>query len=148
MNRKKSEGQHEATSDPRRGGTTMADRTDRFAGGPTSIGTSQPVVGHSRPERERDVSAVGRPEQLRLGANTPRATTTVPGDWRSRTVVSVSVAGKLLDLSRQGAYDAASRGDLPVIRIGRRLVVPVVKLRRLLGELPASEDVGRSPHSE
>jgi len=126
----------------------MADRTDRFAGGPTSIGTSQPVVGHSRPERERDVSAVGRPEQLRLGANTPRATTTVPGDWRSRTVVSVPVAGKLLDLSRQGAYDAASRGDLPVIRIGRRLVVPVVKLRRLLGELPASEDVGRSPHSE
>jgi hypothetical protein len=52
-------------------------------------------------------------------------------------VLSVPVAGILLDLSRQGAYDAVARGDLPAIRIGRKLVVPVAKLRRLLGELPA-----------
>jgi hypothetical protein len=59
--------------------------------------------------------------------------------------VSVPVAGRLLDLSRQGAFNAAKRGDLPVIRIGRRLVVPVAKLRRLLGELATSEEVDRSP---
>jgi hypothetical protein len=58
------------------------------------------------------------------------------------------VAGKLLDLSRQGAYDAASRGDLPAIRIGRRLVVPVVKLRRLLGELSGSEKARGSKDAE
>jgi hypothetical protein len=59
--------------------------------------------------------------------------------------VSVPVAGKLLELSRQGAYDAVNRGELPAIRIGRRLVVPVVKLRRLLGELSGSEEAGRNP---
>jgi hypothetical protein len=54
------------------------------------------------------------------------------------------VAERLLDLSRQSAYDAVSRGDLPALRIGRRLVIPVAKLRRLLGELPASEEADRS----
>jgi hypothetical protein len=58
------------------------------------------------------------------------------------------VAGRLLDLSRQGAYDAANRGELPAIRIGRRLVVPVVKLRRLLGELPAAEEVSRGEDAQ
>jgi hypothetical protein len=52
-------------------------------------------------------------------------------------VLSVPVAGLLLDLSRQGADEAVARGDLPAIRIGHKLVVPVAKLRRLLGELPA-----------
>jgi hypothetical protein len=64
----------------------------------------------------------------------------IPEDWRSRTVLSVPVAGRILDLSRQGAYDAVGRGDLPAIRIGRKVVVPVAKLRRLLGELPPLDE--------
>ena len=123
----------------------MTDTTDPWAGRHTSSGADRGVVHHDRPEGERDLSAVGRPEHLRLGANAPRATTSVPRDWRSLTVVSVPVAGKLLELSRQGAYDAVNRGELPAIRIGRRLVVPVVKLRRLLGELSGSEEAGRNP---
>jgi hypothetical protein len=75
------------------------------------------------------------------GEGARRRTESVPTDWRSRTVLSVPVAGMLLDLSRQGAYDAVARGDLPAIRIGRKLVVPVAKLRRLLGELPALDQV-------
>jgi hypothetical protein len=126
----------------------MADTTDPWVGGHASIGTSRSVVGHDRPERDQHIPALGQPEQLRLGAEAGRPKTNIPRDWRSRTVVSVPVAGKLLDLSRQGAYDAASRGDLPAIRIGRRLVVPVVKLRRLLGELPASEETGRSSDAD
>lgn len=41
-------------------------------------------------------------------------------------------AGRILGLSRQSAYDAATRGDLPTIRIGRRLLVPTAALRRML----------------
>jgi hypothetical protein len=126
----------------------MADTTDPWAGRHASLGTSRSVVGRGDPEREPHTPAVGHAEQLRLGAEAGRVRTTIPSDWRSRTVVSVPVAGRLLDLSRQGAYDAVSRGDILAIRIGRRLVVPVAKLLRLLGELPASEEVGRSPHSE
>lgn len=41
-------------------------------------------------------------------------------------------AGRILGLSRQSTYDAATRGDLPTIRIGRRLLVPTAALRRML----------------
>jgi hypothetical protein len=47
--------------------------------------------------------------------------------------ISVPEAGKkYFGLSRNGAYDAAARGDLPTIRIGRLLRVPVRALERML----------------
>jgi hypothetical protein len=36
-------------------------------------------------------------------------------------------------LSRQSTYNAAYRGEIPTIRIGRRVVVPVARLRAMLG---------------
>ena len=48
---------------------------------------------------------------------------------------SVPAAGKkYFGLSRNGAYDAAARGDLPTIRIGRLLRVPVRALEAMLNE--------------
>jgi hypothetical protein len=68
--------------------------------------------------------------------------TDIPADWRDMPTLPVPVGGAILaDLSRQGSYDAAKRGDLPTLRIGRKLVVPVVPLRRLLGELPPLAEV-------
>ncbi len=46
--------------------------------------------------------------------------------------LSVPAAGKLLGLGKSGSYEAAQRGDLPVIKIGRKLRVPVVALEELL----------------
>ncbi len=40
--------------------------------------------------------------------------------------------GQLLGLSRQSTYDAASRGEIPIIRIGRRILVPTMAIYRLL----------------
>jgi hypothetical protein len=49
--------------------------------------------------------------------------------------VSVPEAGeKYFGLGRAGSYAAASRGDLPTIRVGRRLRVSVVALERMLQE--------------
>jgi hypothetical protein len=51
----------------------------------------------------------------------------------SLLTLSVPAAGKkYFGLSRNGAYDAAARGDLPTIRIGRLLRVPVRALERML----------------
>ncbi len=50
-----------------------------------------------------------------------------------RPTITVPEAGALLGLSRVSAYLAAERGDIPTIRIGRRLLVPTEALRRLLG---------------
>ena len=49
--------------------------------------------------------------------------------------LSVPEAGKrYFDLSRNGSYDAARRGDLPTIRIGKLLRVPIAALERMLEE--------------
>ncbi len=54
-------------------------------------------------------------------------------DPTNRLVYSVPEAGQLLGLSRNGSYEAAKRGDIPTLRIGRLLVVPKLPLHRMLG---------------
>jgi excisionase family DNA binding protein len=48
--------------------------------------------------------------------------------------MTVEEAAKLLGVSRGLAYHAARTGDLPTIRLGRRLLVPRWRLLELLGE--------------
>lgn len=56
-------------------------------------------------------------------------------DLRERATCSVPEAGDLLGLSRSAAYRAVDEGQIPTIRLGRRLVVPVPELRRMIGDL-------------
>jgi hypothetical protein len=49
--------------------------------------------------------------------------------------MSVPSAGKLyFGLGRNGSYEAAKRGEIPVIKVGARLRVPVIAMERLLAE--------------
>jgi excisionase family DNA binding protein len=41
--------------------------------------------------------------------------------------------GRLLGLSKAATYAAVQSGELPAIRVGRRLLIPTAKLRRMLG---------------
>lgn len=54
-------------------------------------------------------------------------------DPRTTPTISVEFTGRLLGLSRPSAYEAARNGEIPVIRIGRRLVVPTAKILAMLG---------------
>jgi excisionase family DNA binding protein len=49
-----------------------------------------------------------------------------------RRVFTIPEAGRLLGLSRSSAYDAARRGEIPTLRIGRRVLVPRERLEQLL----------------
>jgi excisionase family DNA binding protein len=49
-----------------------------------------------------------------------------------RVVLTVEEAGKLLGISRQSAYNAVKNGEIPTIKIGRRILVPRVQLDRML----------------
>ena len=51
-----------------------------------------------------------------------------------RLALSVEDAARLLGISRTLAYESVARGELPSIRLGKRIVVP----RRALDELLAS----------
>jgi excisionase family DNA binding protein len=50
-----------------------------------------------------------------------------------RLVFTVAEAGQLLGISRAFAYELVARGELPVIRLGRRRLVPKVALLALVG---------------
>jgi excisionase family DNA binding protein len=50
-----------------------------------------------------------------------------------RLVYDVPEAGAKLGLSRNGSYEAAARGDIPTIRIGRLLKVPKAAFDKMLG---------------
>jgi excisionase family DNA binding protein len=54
-------------------------------------------------------------------------------DQADRLVYSVPEAGRLLGLSRNAAYEAAKRGDIPTLRIGRLLRVPKIPFHRMVG---------------
>jgi excisionase family DNA binding protein len=49
-----------------------------------------------------------------------------------RLVFTVAEAGTLLGISRAFAYELVARGELPVIRLGRRRLVPKVALLALV----------------
>ncbi|MES0091016.1 hypothetical protein [Mesorhizobium sp. M0030] len=52
----------------------------------------------------------------------------------ARPTVSVPDAGEIFyNLSRNASYEAAKRGDIPTIRIGRKIVVPVAPIAEKLG---------------
>ena len=68
------------------------------------------------------------------------ATRTSSGD--DPETLTVPEAAAVLGIGRDLAYRAAARGELPTIRIGRRLVVPRAQLDRLLsGKSPGLSDV-------
>jgi excisionase family DNA binding protein len=57
-------------------------------------------------------------------------------DLGDQAVITVEEAAELLGLGRTAAYDAAKRGQLPTVKLGRRLLVPVPKLKEMLGVAP------------
>jgi excisionase family DNA binding protein len=64
-------------------------------------------------------------------------------DLADRATCTISEAGELLGVSRVTAYAAAHAGRIPTIRVGeRRLVVPLARLRAMLGA--DGEEPGRT----
>lgn len=52
----------------------------------------------------------------------------------TRLVYQIAEVAAMLGLSRNAAYQAVQRGEIPAIRIGKRLLVPKASLFKLLGE--------------
>lgn len=65
-------------------------------------------------------------------------------DALSRPTLSVPHAGAIFyGLSRNGSYEAAKRGEIPTVRIGRKIMVPVAPLAEKLGlQMSVSSKLG------
>lgn len=49
-----------------------------------------------------------------------------------RRTYNIEEAGRMLGLAKNAAYNAAHRGEIPVIKIGGRMLVPKAAFDRLL----------------
>ncbi len=61
-----------------------------------------------------------------------RAHQSQPDDTRRQTLNLWPDTARILGLSRGAIFQAAQRGEIPIIRIGRRLLVPKAALAKLL----------------
>ena len=57
-------------------------------------------------------------------------------DGIERAAYTVAEAAKLIGIGRRQAYEAALKGEIPAIRVGRRVAVPKAALHALLGLAP------------
>ena len=55
----------------------------------------------------------------------------------TRLTLTIEETAEALGVSRTSAYQAAKSGEIPAIRVGRRLLVPIVALDRLLQDVAA-----------
>jgi excisionase family DNA binding protein len=54
-------------------------------------------------------------------------------DWTCQAAISVERAAQVLDVHSQTLRASIAAGEVPSLRIGRRIVVPVAGLKKLLG---------------
>jgi excisionase family DNA binding protein len=54
---------------------------------------------------------------------------------KPRTMTVPEAGWEYLGLSRNAAYDAAARGEIPTIKVGKLLRVPIVKMEKMLDEV-------------
>jgi hypothetical protein len=63
-----------------------------------------------------------------------------PMEVDPKTLAVPEAGRRYFALGRNASYEAVKRGDLPVIRIGSRLRVPVVALERMLADASRKDD--------
>ncbi len=57
-----------------------------------------------------------------------------PKELENQTTVPLwPTTARVIGVGRNAVYRAAANGDIPTLKIGGRIVVPVAKLMRLLG---------------
>ena len=54
-----------------------------------------------------------------------------------RKTYTVAEAARVLGIGRTSAYEAVRTGRIPTLRIGKRVLVPIVALERLLANADA-----------
>ena len=57
-----------------------------------------------------------------------------------RLTITVGEAAEMLGISRTSAYLCATRREIPTVRLGRRVLVPVARFRAMLEEDPPLDE--------
>ena len=95
----------------------------------TSKGLPGDSVCYDPQDLKQNMSELQRKEYL---CTTKAQELRVLARVQRRSTLTVEETAEVLGLSRAFAYEAVNRGEIPSIRIGRRILVPKVALERLL----------------
>jgi excisionase family DNA binding protein len=57
----------------------------------------------------------------------------IPEELKGKLTIDITTAARILGIGVNQAYAAAKAGEIPTLRLGRRLLVPVAPLLKLLG---------------
>jgi excisionase family DNA binding protein len=128
-------------------GAVIADPTGAAADPDRLATVTDPQFWSGQPAALAEALAASLPGQPPIterppaeGRSSGAASTSAPG----RLTLTVEEAAALLGISRAFAYEAVRRGEIPSIRIGRRVLVPRVALDRLVNgpsyETPSASD--------
>ena len=104
----------------------------------------RPTMNTNHPDRLRTTHRTATIHPITSHPSGPRSSPTRPDDGdvdntgtassaTERLVLTVDEAAYLLNISRGLAYELVARGELPAVRLGRRIVIPRVVLEELLG---------------
>ena len=88
---------------------------------------------HSRKALELKTQPRGGGEQV---TTTWSGIQAVQSSWRDLETISVEEAAKILNVGRSAAYAAIHSGDLPGVWFGRRFLVSVPRLKRMIDGEP------------
>jgi excisionase family DNA binding protein len=94
-----------------------------------------PAAWSQNPRELGDALAFGAGTTGSAAVTGPRTASGAVASVENRLVFTVDEAAQLLGISRSFAYEAVQRGDIPSMRIGRRILVPKAALRRLLDQV-------------
>ncbi|MGH9169690.1 MAG: helix-turn-helix domain-containing protein [Acidimicrobiales bacterium] len=90
----------------------------------------QPRWWDENPEATSEAVAVAEwldfhPERRQVGE-------TIPDKPVQRLTLTVEEAASALGISRSFAYEAIAKGEIPCIRIGKRILVPKIALEKMM----------------
>jgi excisionase family DNA binding protein len=67
---------------------------------------------------------------------------------QKRFTCTIEAAGEMLGIGRSLAYQAARRGEIPTIRLGRKLLVPLGRLEQMIGPIESDGPAGNPAERE
>jgi excisionase family DNA binding protein len=65
-----------------------------------------------------------------------------------RVTITVEEAAEMLGISRTSAYLCAARHEIPTLRLGRRVLVPVARFMAMLEDQPPNLDASTDDDSD
>ncbi len=121
------------------GGAVIPDPTGQPADPGMLLAVTYPIFWSGEPRALGDaLRTLALPGIADGGATSGDRSVGVITTGPDRLTLTVEEAAATLGISRASAYEGVRRGEIPAIRIGRRVLIPRVALDRLLGATGAT----------